>query len=89
MEKKENRRVRLTKQLLKEKDTAKISISELGHKAGINRTTFYYHYGSQHDLLENIASRFSRKFSPAIYEALGCPLFQLLAMIGILDSRII
>lgn len=70
--KKENRRVRLTKQaiqdslieLLDDKPIEKISISELCQIADINRTTFYNHYGSQYDVLnevgENIASRIVR-----------------------------
>lgn len=60
--KKENQRVALTKRLLKEsllslmekKEIQKISISELCQRAGINRTTFYNHYGSQYDLLNDI-----------------------------------
>ena len=67
--KKENRRVRLTKQiiqdtlmeLLNDKPIEKISIKELCQAADINRTTFYNHYGSQYDVLkevgENIANR--------------------------------
>lgn len=62
MEKKENQRVALTKRLLKEslmelmetKNIQKISVSELCHNAGINRTTFYHHYGSQFDLLREL-----------------------------------
>ena len=65
----ENRRVRLTKQmiqdslieLLDDKPIEKISISELCQLADVNRTTFYNHYGSQYDVLkeigENIANR--------------------------------
>ena len=68
-DKKENRRVRMTKQmirdslveLLKEKPIEKISVSELCHLADVNRTTFYNHYGSQYDVLrevgEDIADR--------------------------------
>ena len=70
--KKENRRVRLTKQMIQDslielldvKPIEKISISELCQLADINRTTFYNHYGSQYDVLnevgENIASRIMR-----------------------------
>ncbi len=62
MARKENLRVALTKRLLKdaltrlllEKDIEKISISELCQTAGINRTTFYHHYGSQYDLLREL-----------------------------------
>ncbi|MGN0308070.1 MAG: TetR/AcrR family transcriptional regulator [Lachnospiraceae bacterium] len=41
-------------QLLKEKDIQKISITELCQEAGINRTTFYSHYGSQYDVLKDM-----------------------------------
>ena len=60
--KKENRRVRLTKQMiqdslieiLNDKPIEKISISELCQLADINRTTFYNHYGSQYDVLKEL-----------------------------------
>jgi AcrR family transcriptional regulator len=35
-----------------------VSIRELCKEAGINRTTFYNHYGSQYDLLSDISRRF-------------------------------
>ncbi|MGM9614763.1 MAG: TetR/AcrR family transcriptional regulator, partial [Oscillospiraceae bacterium] len=40
--------------LLKEKDIQKISITELCQDAGINRTTFYSHYGNQYDVLKDM-----------------------------------
>lgn len=60
--KKEDQRVRLSKQLLrnglisllKEKSIHKISVREICDTAEINRTTFYKYYGSQYDLLEDI-----------------------------------
>ena len=63
---KENQRVALTKQLLQNaflkllQNTPihAISIRELCREAGINRTTFYNHYGSQYDLLNDISQRF-------------------------------
>lgn len=66
MENRENQRVMLTKQLLqnaflrllKSKSIHTISIRELCLEAGINRTTFYNHYGSQYDLLADISQRF-------------------------------
>lgn len=59
----DNLRVRLTKQmihkalveLLDEKNIDKISITELCKRATINRTTFYKYYGSQYDVLQEIA----------------------------------
>lgn len=62
MEKKEDRRIQMTKRLLKdalisllrEKDIYHISIRELCDMADINRTTFYKYYGSQFDLLADM-----------------------------------
>ncbi|MGN0164329.1 MAG: TetR/AcrR family transcriptional regulator [Candidatus Ornithomonoglobus sp.] len=58
----ENQRIMLTKRLLKEallklmaeKNIQKISVSELCQSAGINRSTFYKHYGSQYDVLREL-----------------------------------
>lgn len=66
MEHKENQRIMLTKQLLqnaflkllKTTPLHAVSIRELCKEAGINRTTFYNHYGSQYDLLRDISQRF-------------------------------
>ena len=63
MERKVNQRIMLTKQLLqnallkllKTVPLHAISIRELCKEAGINRTTFYNHYGSQYDLLGDIS----------------------------------
>ena len=62
MEKKEDRRIALTKRMLKdalidmlrEKDIYHISIRELCENADVNRTTFYKYYGSQFDLLSDM-----------------------------------
>ena len=62
MKMKSNQRVALTKEhvhralitLLKDQDIHKISIRALCDIAGINRTTFYNHYGSQYDVLSEI-----------------------------------
>ena len=45
-----------------------VSIRDLCERAGINRTTFYNHYGSQYDLLEEITQRFIND----IAEQLAC-----------------
>lgn len=66
MKQKENQRIMLTKnllqhaflKLLKTVPLHAISIRELCQEAGINRTTFYNHYGSQYDLLSDISQRF-------------------------------
>lgn len=63
---KENQRIMLTKELLqnallkllKTTPLHAISIRELCQQAGINRTTFYNHYGSQYDLLGDVSQRF-------------------------------
>lgn len=66
MNHKDNRRVKLTKQLLKdslcellEQDSIhKISIRTLCENADINRSTFYKYYGSQYDLLKEMEDDF-------------------------------
>lgn len=58
----EDRRVKMTKRLLKDaliellatKDIYHLSIRELCEKADVNRTTFYKHYTSQFDLLTDM-----------------------------------
>ena len=62
MKKKENQRIALTKRLLKEsllqliaeKSIHSITVSELCETAGINRSTFYNHYGCPTDVLTDI-----------------------------------
>ncbi len=62
MEKKEDRRVTLTKRMLKDAltemlrgtDIYHISIRELCLRADVNRTTFYKYYGSQFELLADM-----------------------------------
>ena len=62
MEKTEDRRVAMTKRMLKdalidmlkEKDIYHISIRELCERADVNRTTFYKYYSSQFDLLADM-----------------------------------
>ncbi len=59
MEKKENRRIAITKQMIKEafvemletEEIHKISIRALCDSADVNRSTFYKYYGSQYDIL--------------------------------------
>lgn len=66
-----NQRVMLTKRLigealltmLKTRKINKISILELCQVAGINRTTFYNHYGSQYDVLNEIAETYIQNTS--------------------------
>jgi len=61
-QKKEDRRVKYTKMVLKEslidllsqKDISAITIKEICEEADVNRTTFYAHYADQYDLLRQI-----------------------------------
>ncbi len=69
MEKKEDRRVKMTKLLLKEslirlmeeKDINKITITEICQDADINRATFYAHFSDQFDLLNSIEEEYVAK----------------------------
>lgn len=77
MPEKQNQRVMLTKQLiyraflsmLQRTEIHKVSIRELCELAGINRTTFYKHYGSQYDVLDEMTANFLSDTSAAIEEA--------------------
>lgn len=59
---KDDQRVALTKRLLREgllrllekKDIDSIKVSELCEESGINRATFYRHYGQPADILKNL-----------------------------------
>ena len=44
--------------LLKEKSIEKVSICEICNRAGVNRNTFYSHYLSVKELLEEIEAQF-------------------------------
>lgn len=67
---KENQRVALTKRLLKDavmellkkKHISRISVSEVCQRAEINRTTFYRHYQTPHDILLEIELDFVKRF---------------------------
>lgn len=67
---KENQRVALTKRLLKDavmqllskKHIGDISVSELCQTAQINRTTFYRHYQTPHDVLMDLEMDFVDNF---------------------------
>lgn len=69
-----NQRVMLTKRLVREAllemlkthKINKISIRELCQVAGINRTTFYNHYGSQYDVLNEIVEAYIQNTSFAV-----------------------
>lgn len=71
MNRTENKRVKLTKELLrsalleilKEVPIREVSIRELCKRAGVNRTTFYNHYGNQYDLFDDIGQQFLNAIS--------------------------
>ena len=77
METKPNQRISLTKELvrralirlLKTQPLHKISIRQLCEIAGINRTTFYNHYGSQYDVLAEIRDGYLKDVAAAIETA--------------------
>ncbi len=68
---KENQRVALSKRLLKEgimsllgkKNISEVSVIELCKVSGINRTTFYRHYQTPHDVLVEMEIDFLQKFN--------------------------
>lgn len=74
---KPNQRVALTKELvhramielLEKQQIHRISIRELCQIAGINRTTFYNHYGSQYDVLAEIRDWYLRDIAETIESA--------------------
>lgn len=69
-----DRRTRLTKalirqaftSLLEEKPIQRIAVTELCQRAGINRSTFYAHYGDIYDLLQQIEEDMLRDFQQAL-----------------------
>lgn len=74
-----NQRVMLTKTLirnalikmLKTQNINKISIRELCQIAEINRTTFYNHYGSQYDVLHEIAENYIQSTSYTVLNSIS------------------
>ena len=81
MEKKEDRRVSMTKKMLKETltemlremDIYHISIRELCQRADINRSTFYKYYGNQFDLLADMENDLLVFLSKTITEFADSP----------------
>lgn len=89
-EKRQDARVRYTKMmirgsliaLLREKPLAKVTVTELCERAGINRATFYAHYADPSDLMrsveEELAGDVTRWIRPAL-TAVGSDLQEALA----------
>lgn len=74
MENRENRRIAQTKERiqnamleqLEDGELHRISIRGLCEKAGINRTTFYNHYGSQEDVLREMSMDYLRDINEVL-----------------------
>lgn len=49
--------------LLEKKDIEYITVSEICTKAGVNRSTFYLHYESINDLIEETLEYINKKFN--------------------------
>ncbi len=81
MAKKESRRVRYTKQALKEsllsllqdKPINKVTVSAICQKADINRSSFYLHYRDAYDLMEQIERELSQQIDDALDRPLDLP----------------
>lgn len=54
--------------LLSEKELAYITVKELCHRAGVNRSTFYLHYESIADLLQETISMVNQRFAITVPE---------------------
>jgi len=66
-------------QLLEHKEFDRITVKELCQKAGVNRTTFYLHYESMNDLLEETIDRINERFRAYLHEvAQGDPSTEIL-----------
>lgn len=52
--------------LLEKKDYDRITVKEICEKAGVNRTTFYLHYESVNDLLEETISMINKRFTDSL-----------------------
>ena len=74
MAQKENQRITLTKKLLQEgllrllevKTLDNISVTELCRESGINRATFYNHYSSPQELLDDLEHRLTTELKGII-----------------------
>lgn len=72
----ENQRIMLTRRLVKEslvrllatQGIRQVSIRELCEQAGINRSTFYKHYGSQYDVLAEMEDEVIARISENLVE---------------------
>ena len=49
-------------ELLEKKDFAYITVKEICHEAGVNRSTFYLHYETKDDLLKECIEENNKRF---------------------------
>ena len=59
--------------LLKEKDLEYITVKEICQKAGVNRSTFYLHYETIADLVNETVEMVNQRFSACFAEKRGLP----------------
>lgn len=52
--------------LLEQKDYDAITVKEICQKAGVNRSTFYLHYESMNDLLEETVGMVNDRFKTSL-----------------------
>ncbi|MFR0540250.1 TetR/AcrR family transcriptional regulator [Lactobacillus delbrueckii] len=52
--------------LLEKEDPDQITVKEICEKAGVNRTTFYRHYGNVNDLLEETICLINKRFTDSL-----------------------
>ena len=96
VEKKEDRRVTLTKRMLKdalidllrEVDIYHVSIRELCQRADVNRTTFYKYYGSQFDLLADMENDLLAFLSKIVTENASDPEKIIEAACGYMENHL-
>ena len=53
-------------QLLEQKDFDRITVKEICQKAGVHRTTFYLHYETINDLLEETVTMINQRFKQSL-----------------------
>ena len=96
MKKKEDRRVAMTKRMLKDtltemlrdRDIYHVSVRELCQRADVNRTTFYKYYGSPFDLLGDMEKDVLDILSGAIREHAENPVMIIETVCRYLESHL-
>ena len=94
----DDRRVKMTKKILKEalieimhtKPIHEISIKKICETADVNRSTFYHHYQSPQELYDDIINDLSQEFNEILGNALadGCSQSELITrMLTLIESK--